>query len=156
MNDKIKKSKKKAQSKEEVKKLFVTLELDKPRELRYGFKALKKLEEHFEAPVIKLLTLLQTKVEDESLTTDDVLVLIWVGLIKDDPSLTKDQLEKIVDESDYSLFDLIDKFQQGFGSSMPEMDAADLAERVAKLEKKVKLTLPSQKTGSGRKSSKRQ
>lgn len=151
-----KKNEIKSQSKKsEVKPFFITLELDKLRELRFGFKAIKRLEQHFKVPVIKLYDFLQEKINDKTFTSDDLLELLWIGLLKNDPDLTKDKLEDILDDSSYSFTDLITTIADAFGTSMPEKDEESLKERVEEGAKKVDYQLPSRKHGTGKRSSKR-
>lgn len=158
MDENIRKVETKSQPNEEVKSYFISLELDRPRQLRYGFKAIKKLEQYFNIPVIKLYDFLQEKLVDKTFSSDDLLELLWIGLLKDDKALTKEKLEEILDDSAYSFVDLVLKIADAFSTSMPEKEKGSLVERVGEGAEKVDFRLPGRKgrkTGTGKSSSKR-
>lgn len=144
----------------EVKPYFFTLELDRPREIRYSWKAIKRLEQHFKLPVIKLLEYLQEKLSSGTISTDDMLEFLWHGLLKDDSELTKDKLEDLLDDSIGGFIELIklcEKIFEGLAGAMPEA-VKSLKKRVEEGAQEVDLRLPgrkSRKTGTGKKSSKR-
>jgi len=133
MKDEILTSKKK----EEIKPLEIKIHLDKDRTLKYKFRAIKLLEEQFKVPFGQLDKVFS---DTEKLTVDQIITLIWAGLIHEEKDLTHDQVYQMLENSDYSFMDVILLFGKGFGISTPELEAL----------KKKALTL-SQLTGTGAK-----
>lgn len=147
-------------------KEFVFLELDRKRELKYGFKGIKLLEEEFKSfrcpkcrytltttpselndkcidcgskfvisktPFLKLLTVLAEKFTAAEVSADELVTLVWTGLIRDDKELTKDQTLDLLDASEYDIShidELIKQIWVSFVASTPE--------RQEFIEKKVK------------------
>lgn len=110
----------KTKKKEEVKPLEIKMQLDKERTLKYRFRAIKLLEEKFDTPFGQLDKVFS---DTEKLKVDDIITLIWAGLIHEDKDLTHDQVYQMLDESDYSFMDVIALFAKGFGISTPELAA---------------------------------
>lgn len=66
------------------------LDLDKPRELRFGFKASRMIRQRFgERSLDSLL----------NIKWDEVPVLVWAGLKWDDKQLTVEQVEDLLDDA---------------------------------------------------------
>ena len=66
------------------------VELDRPRRLKYGFRALRLIREHFgENWSLKQLA---------DLEIDQLIVLLWAGLIWEDPNLTIEKVEELIDQ----------------------------------------------------------
>lgn len=65
----------------------VTIDLDRPRTLRYGLNAMVALEE-------RGIILGKTDLEKPS----TIRALLWAGLIHEDPSLTEEQVGEMVDD----------------------------------------------------------
>jgi len=66
------------------------LELDKPRELRFGFKATRLIRQRFgDRSMDQLL----------NIKVDEVPVLAWAGLKWEDNALTVEQVETLLDEA---------------------------------------------------------
>lgn len=87
---------------------IVILELDRPRELKYGIKALKIIEKTLNCKITKLNT--------EELGTDEILKIILAGLINDDKELNVNKLEDLIDE--YSSFGVaIAKMSEAMGKA---------------------------------------
>lgn len=110
----------KTKKKEEVKPLEIKIHLDKERTLKYRFRAIKLLEEKFDVPFGKLDKVFS---DTEKLKVDDIITLIWAGLIHEEKDLTFEQVYSMLDESDYSFMDVIALFAKGFGISTPELEA---------------------------------
>ena len=99
-------------------KPFVTIELDKPRRLRYNLWSLKALQD---ATGLKLSELGSFLAE----TQDDIekmATLLWAGLIHEDKSLTVDGLMEIVswDKLNESLTKIYEAFTDDMGLATSE------------------------------------
>lgn len=68
----------------------VTIELDKPRTLRYGINALAKIEESIGRPIMGL--------DLENLGIRELLVIVYAGLYHEDKALTIEQVGDLIDE----------------------------------------------------------
>jgi hypothetical protein len=68
-----------------------TLDLDKPRKLKYGFKAVRLIREKFQGK--KDLT------DFMDVNLDEIVYFVWVGLIWEDENLTVEQVEKLLDDA---------------------------------------------------------
>lgn len=83
----------------------VLIELDRPRELRYGHKALKKLT---------ALTGIQVDNMDlENFDLAEIEKVIYCGLTSEDKDLELEQMEDILDQAP-SYQHIIDKMQEAF------------------------------------------
>lgn len=92
-------------------KQYVTVELDKPRALRYGMNALVMIED--------LLGKSFTELQDVGFKLKDLRAIIYCGLYQDDKNLTPEQVGNLIDE--YSDIETISKkmqeaFEAAFGS----------------------------------------
>ena len=66
------------------------LELDRPRKLKFGFKAIRLIREHFgEKDVSDLL----------NMKVDEMPIIAWAGLVHEDPDLTIEKVEDLLDGS---------------------------------------------------------
>ena len=66
------------------------LELDKPRELRFGFKATRMIRQKFGDRSLDQLM---------NIKVDEVPILVWAGLKWEDKALTVEQVETLLDEA---------------------------------------------------------
>lgn len=76
------------------------LNLDKPRKLKFGFKATRLINEKFKKRDL-------TKLVEFAL--EEFLFLAWAGLMWEDESLTEEKLEELMDEKigvEYSQTDI--------------------------------------------------
>lgn len=71
---------------------YTPIELDKMRNLRYGMKAISLVEKKLGRPI--------AKIDMDSLTMEDSAILVWAGLVHEDPDLTPDKVMDLID--DYS------------------------------------------------------
>ncbi|SCY25107.1 hypothetical protein [Alkaliphilus peptidifermentans] len=71
-------------------KMGVTLELDRPRTLRYGMNALVKIEELTGKPISKL--------DLENISMKDLRTIVYGGLFHEDKSLTPEVVGNLIDE----------------------------------------------------------
>jgi len=79
----------------------IMIHLDRPRKLEYRFKAWRYLEAHFgnqEAVLAAVAGLLPKKRgERRGPILENLLYLIWAGLLREDPTLTVDQVEDMLE-----------------------------------------------------------
>lgn len=68
----------------------VTIELDRPRTLRYGMNALVKIEELTGKAISKL--------DLENITIKDLRTIVYAGLFHEDKSLTPETVADLIDE----------------------------------------------------------
>lgn len=90
--------------------MFYPIQLDKMRNFRYGMKALSLIEKTLGKPI--------SKIDMENLTMEDAAVMIWAGLVHEDPELTPEKVMDLVDEySDIQtvLTAMGEAFQGAFG-----------------------------------------
>ncbi len=78
------------------------LELDKPRKLKYGFKALRLIREKYGE---------KTELTDiMKMETDEIPFFAWVGLVWEDDDLTYEKVTDLIDEKigdTYTIMDII-------------------------------------------------
>ena len=67
---------------------FVTINADKERHLRFNFNSLMILEESLDKPVTSLWS---------SLSFKDINLLVWAGLLHEEPTLTKEETADIIE-----------------------------------------------------------
>ena len=69
-------------------KKFVTIKADKERNLRFNFNSLMILEENLDKPVTSLWS---------SLSFKDINLLVWAGLLNEEPTITKEETADIIE-----------------------------------------------------------
>ena len=84
---------------------MVILDLDRPRELRFGFKALKSIEGMFKKPLME--------VDLGNLKSDTLEKILYAGLKGDDTDLEFDKMEDLLDEMPYN--ELVNKMTEAIG-----------------------------------------
>lgn len=87
----------------------VTVELDKTRTLKFRRKELKMLENVFKKKI--------SKIEFAELGVDDLSKIVNLGLVHEDPELTLERTEELIDEYPYFGV-LIQKVMEAFTISM--------------------------------------
>lgn len=80
-------------------KFGVTIELDRPRTLRYGMNALVKIEELTGKPIGKL--------DLQNISMKDLRTIVYGGLFHEDKSLTPEVVGNLIDE--YSTMEEVAK-----------------------------------------------
>ena len=73
-------------------KPFVEINLDKPRRLRYTINALVALEEKLGKPI--------SAIDRTKIGIKEFRLLLWAGLIHEDPNLTEEKVGELMDEAD--------------------------------------------------------
>ena len=69
-------------------KKYVSINADKMRNLRYTFNSLMVLEEHLDRPISQL---------GDGIKFKDIGVLVWAGLLHEEPTLTLSGTGAIID-----------------------------------------------------------
>lgn len=72
--------------------MFVPVQLDKMRNLRYGMKAISLIEKKFGKSI--------AKIDMDDMTMEEIATFIWAGLVHEDKELTPEKVMELVD--DYS------------------------------------------------------
>lgn len=89
-------------------KPFVTVDLDRPRRLRYGMNQLIQLEEALGVPISEL-----TEVR---MGLKELRLFLWVGLSWEDPDLTLEKAGELADEAE-DLTELAEKIGEALAAS---------------------------------------
>ena len=76
----------------------VTIMLDKERHIKFGMKACKKFEDVSGTHIFAKKTW-------EDLSTEQIQLLLWAGLLHEDPNLTADSIEELIDQ--YSTIGIV-------------------------------------------------
>lgn len=69
--------------------MFVPVQLDKMRNLRYGMKAISLIEKKFGKSI--------AKIDMDNMTMEEIATFIWAGLVHEDKELTPDKVMELVD-----------------------------------------------------------
>lgn len=72
-------------------KKFVSIQLDKIRNLRFGMQAIMRVEQKLNKPFSAI------DFEKEMKFTE-IVDVIWAGLVHEDPSLTPDKVAELIDD----------------------------------------------------------
>lgn len=107
-------------------KQSVTIELDRPRNLRYGMNALVKIEEMIGRPISKL--------DLDNISIKDMRTIIYAGLFHEDKNLSPEKVGELIDE-----FSDINTVAEKLGEAMTAAFGTKNAKRAA----------AEQKTGTG-------
>ena len=84
---------------------MVILDLDRPRELRFGFKALKMIEGMFKKPLMEI--------DLGNLKSDTLEKILYAGLKADDKDLEFDKMEDLLDLIPYT--EIVTKMSKAIG-----------------------------------------
>ena len=88
--------------------MFVTYQLDKARNLRYGMKALSIIEGAFGTNI--------ARIDLNNLTMQQTAIIIQAGLAHEDPGLTTDKVMDLIDEHS-SIMEAVEKMSEAFGKA---------------------------------------
>lgn len=86
--------------------MYTPIEIDKTRNLRYGFKALSLIEKKFGKSL--------SKIDFDDLKIDELIKITWAGLVHEDKELTEDKLMTLLDENNVSM----QKLAEGIAEAM--------------------------------------
>jgi hypothetical protein len=103
----------------------VEVMLDKKRRLRFSMRALRCAEKRLtelRGEKIKIFNLLSPANQDK-LGPDEIIVLFHQGLLQDDPSLTEEQVEEMIDVR--ALDGLAERLAEALGGPKPNTEARD-------------------------------
>ena len=87
---------------------FVVIKLDKNRKLRISYKAFKAYKAHFGKSI--------TQINMDNFDLEDVARIIFVGLIHEDPEITFEYVEELIDKA--SLQYCIEKMKEAINASL--------------------------------------
>jgi hypothetical protein len=90
--------------------MYTPIKLDKPRNLRYGMKALSMAEDIMGKPIMTL--------DLNRITIKDTATLLWCGLVHEDKELSVDIVMDLLDECEdiQKVFELVGKaLAESFG-----------------------------------------
>lgn len=147
--------KKMSDEKVKTKKEFIYVKLDRERELRYGFKAIKLLEQEYDnKPFLQLLEILSEDLMKGKMSIDQLSFLVYIGLIREDKEMTREKTIELLEESDYDLptiADLLLVIFEAFLGASPELkkEVGKKAARVALAMKEMDSLVESEKVASG-------
>jgi hypothetical protein len=82
-------------------KQAVLVTLDKPRQLRYRHAALSALEQHFGCKMADI----GDKLDKPGI--EDMVVLLWAGLLWEDKELTLESVGKLIDNGESGIGELL-------------------------------------------------
>jgi hypothetical protein len=110
--------------------LSVPIVLDKPRNLKYGFKAMEALETKYgdEIGFLELVNTIRTSPKMKMIGD-----LIWAGLIHEDPELTREDVSDILDASD--LETLVGTISKATEAALKQKNAQAAATKKPKVAK---------------------
>lgn len=112
------------------------LELDRPRKLKYGFKAIRLIREKYGGK--KELT------DFMEMGLDEMPYFAWVGLVWEDKSLTPEKTEELIDDKipdKYKVLDIINIISNAIVEQM------GIKTEKKKKKKKAKMKIPSKNIG---------
>ena len=89
---------------------IILIKLDKERTLKFRRKELKLLEKSFGKKI--------SKIDFSDLGIDDLTKIIHTGLLHEQPELTLEQAEELIDNSDMPFGDLIKAAMQAFSIAL--------------------------------------
>ena len=107
-------------------KQSVTLELDKPRSLRFGLNALVRVEEMIGKPISKL--------DLDNISVKDMRTIIYAGLFHEDKNLTPERVGELID--DYSDINTV---AEKLGEAMTEAFGRKNGKKPIVAKEKVKI-----------------
>ncbi|MCX7903281.1 MAG: hypothetical protein N2486_02110 [Caloramator sp.] len=91
--------------------MFVPVQLDKMRNLRYGMKALHTIEKKFKKKI--------SEIDMSNMSIEEIATFIWAGLVHEDSSLTVEKVMDLIDE--YSnLTTISQKMSEAFALAFGE------------------------------------
>lgn len=67
---------------------MTTIELDRVREIKYPLKSIRRGREEFKVGIVSLM----------DGCTDTLVDILWIGLITDDPTLSRNKLDILIEE----------------------------------------------------------
>lgn len=106
--------------------MFHTIQLDKPRNIKFGMKAIKTIEAKHKKPI--------SNIDMNNFTMEDTAYFIWAGLQHEDKDLTPNMVMDLIDEhlTIKEMYDAVTAaMEQAFGKEKKEDADADDSEKNA-------------------------
>ena len=97
--------------------MFTPITIDKGRNLRYGMKALSLIEKKFKKPL--------SSIDFENMTIEETVIIIWAGLVHEDPGLSPDKLLDLIDESGVKMDTLANAMTEALNEAFGTGNAQD-------------------------------
>ena len=120
---------------------MIILELDRPRELRFGFKALKLAKALLEKSIIEVMNEMQTN--KQGFFDNDIFEkLLYCGLKADDDELKLESIEDILDKMSYAELNsklveaIFEAYGMGYGAGKVDKVPVEEAENKEDNKKK--------------------
>jgi len=109
-------------------KPFVTIELDKPRKLRFNLWSLKALQDATGLKLSELGAFLAETQED----IEKMATLLWAGLIHEDKDLTVDKLMEIITWD--KLSESLTKIYEAFATDMGMAESEEIEKNASRVK----------------------
>jgi len=94
--------------------MYTPITLDKPRNFRYGMKALSLIEKKLKKNI--------GQIDFNNLSIEDTLTIVWAGLVHEDKDMTVDTLMDIIDDNNIKLQTVIDLMGEAINDAFGEQD----------------------------------
>lgn len=79
---------------------YFPIELDKIRNLKYGMRAISRVEKVLKKPI--------SQIDMNNLYMEDMATIVWAGLVQEDPTLTVSKTMGLIDDSNLSVTEVFD------------------------------------------------
>lgn len=80
--------------------MYFPIELDKTRNLKYGMRAISRVEKKFKKPI--------GQIDMDNLYMEDMATIVWAGLAHEDDKLTADKTMDLIDDSELTITEVFD------------------------------------------------
>lgn len=90
--------------------MFYPIDLDKERNLRYDMRALDQIEKRLNTSI--------AMINFRALKIDEIITILWAGLIHEDKDLTKERILDIMCEKDIKYMGILDLLITAFEASI--------------------------------------
>ena len=94
--------------------MYTPVKLDKMRNFRYGMRSLALIERTLGKPLARL--------DFNAITVDEIMTVVWAGLVHEDKDLTVERLYDIVDDNNIPLNTIVDALQKAIGDAYGSPD----------------------------------
>ncbi len=98
-------------------------------ELKYKFRALSAIEKHFNVPITEITEFLTNP------KMNDIVVMIWAGMLHQDKTLTVNDVMDLLDDSEYTIGEITHRITSAIALSF---GAEEEEETTAKTDEKKK------------------
>ena len=92
--------------------MFTPITIDRPRNLRYGMRALSLVEKKQKKNL--------ASIDFENLTIEESMTIVWAGLVHEDPNLTVDALIDLIDDCGVRMDTIINAMSEAITDAFGE------------------------------------